>query len=278
MFQNRSAALGTMHGKEQVIAPLFQQEYQMAVIVPPGLNTDVWGTFTRDVERKGSPIESAKAKALKAMELTGLSLGIASEGSFSPYPIFPMLPMNEEIVLLIDLVNGLEIMGRALSYETNFNQRAVCNIEEAIIFAEQIGFPDHGLILSYFQAGEPKFIKGIRAEASLLAAIESAQTFTECFSLETDMRACHNPMRMKVIESATQNLLSNLKAECPLCHVPGFTLIGHHPGLPCAMCGFPTARPLSQVKKCSHCAYQGVEPIAESSETADPVECLVCNP
>lgn len=55
-----------MHQKEKVIAPLLEQELCIKVIVPQDFNTDIFGTFTRDVKRPGTQIATAKLKAEKA--------------------------------------------------------------------------------------------------------------------------------------------------------------------------------------------------------------------
>lgn len=47
------------------------------------------------------------------MELAGLPLGMASEGSFGPDPYVGMFPWNVEILVLIDDELGLELVGMA---------------------------------------------------------------------------------------------------------------------------------------------------------------------
>jgi hypothetical protein len=47
IYNNRGAILATMHNKEKVISPLLKEHLGMNVIVTEGLNTDVFGTFTR---------------------------------------------------------------------------------------------------------------------------------------------------------------------------------------------------------------------------------------
>ena len=47
MAEPITAVLATMHGKERAIAPLLQRTLGLAVKVPPGLDTDRFGTFSR---------------------------------------------------------------------------------------------------------------------------------------------------------------------------------------------------------------------------------------
>lgn len=66
-FQNRVCILATMHKKEQAIAPLLEKELEVKVVVPEAFNTDIFGTFTRDIKRLGTQLEAARLKAKKAL-------------------------------------------------------------------------------------------------------------------------------------------------------------------------------------------------------------------
>ncbi|PMB21063.1 DUF6671 family protein, partial [Fischerella thermalis] len=105
LFNNRIAVLATKHQKERVIAPILEAELRMKVVVPEDFDTDVFGTFTREVKRPGNQVEAARLKAKKALELTGESLAIASEGSFGPHPEIPFISGNREVVLLLDQIH-----------------------------------------------------------------------------------------------------------------------------------------------------------------------------
>lgn len=99
---NRTAILATRHRKEQVIAPLFAQEFGVKVIVPAHFNSDYFGTFTRDIPRAGNQLTAARRKAEAVLELTGDTLALASEGAFYPHPSFPFVGCDRELVLLLD--------------------------------------------------------------------------------------------------------------------------------------------------------------------------------
>jgi hypothetical protein len=113
-FEGRSAVLLTKHGKEQVIKPTLEKAVGVHVIIETGFNIDRFGTFTREIERPGSQLDTARLKAKKGMELTGLDIGLASEGSFGPHPVMPWVPWNVEIVLLVDQKEKLEICNAPL--------------------------------------------------------------------------------------------------------------------------------------------------------------------
>lgn len=106
-------ALLTQHGKERVIAPLLDAALGMRVERVDGYDTDRLGTFTREIARAGTQLEAARRKAHIGMELAGLPLGLASEGSFGPDPVAGLLPWNVEILVFVDRERGLEITGVA---------------------------------------------------------------------------------------------------------------------------------------------------------------------
>ncbi len=146
-FSDRTAVLATMHQKERVIAPILNRELGVKVIVPANFDTDRFGTFTRDIPRTGNQLEAARHKAEKVLAATGESLAIASEGFFFPHPAFPFIVCDRELVLLRDRVNNLEIVGEELSTETNYAHKSVQTIEEALEFAQKVGFPEHALVV-----------------------------------------------------------------------------------------------------------------------------------
>ena len=125
-FANRVGVLATMHRKEKVIAPILEQELGIKLQIPENFNTDRFGTFTRDRDRPGNQRSTARLKAESALELTGESLAIASEGSFGPHPSFPMVACNCELVVLVDRAHNLEIFGQEISLGTNYRHTTVC--------------------------------------------------------------------------------------------------------------------------------------------------------
>ena len=78
--------VATKHGKEKVIAPILERSLGVKVLSTTNLDTDRFGTFSGEVERKGTPLEVARAKCEAALKLTGADLAVASEGSFGPHP------------------------------------------------------------------------------------------------------------------------------------------------------------------------------------------------
>ncbi|BAZ49097.1 hypothetical protein NIES4103_17080 [Nostoc sp. NIES-4103] len=280
LFSNRVAVLGTMHQKERAIAPILEKELGIKVIVPDNFNTDIFGTFSREIKRPGTQIITARLKAQKALDITGETLAIASEGSFAPHPAVPYLYCNKEIVILIDKDNDLEIIGEEFSLETNFNHQVVENLQQAREFALKVGFPEHGLVV-WFEKSEGnsnEIIKGITTETKLVEAINLSLENSTTVHIETDMRAIYNPTRMKNIEKATSDLLTKIKTLCPNCSTPGFAITERIQGLPCEICFTPTTLTRSVIYQCKKCGFRQEKLFPNDREFADPGQCMYCNP
>lgn len=282
LFTNRIAALATMHEKERVIAPILEQELGIKVLVPSNFNTDIFGTFTREIKRRGTQIEAARFKAEKVLELTGESLALASEGSFAPHPSFPYISSNREIVVLIDKQNDLEIIAEEFSTDTNHNYQAISSIEEALNFTQKVGFPEHGVIVMVEENPQDTkgVFKGITTETQLVEAVNITlqNSSTGKAHIETDMRAMYNPTRMKNIQKATLNLISKIKSVCPQCSTPGFEITQRIQGLPCGMCSAPTLLTKSVIYQCKKCGFKKETLYPDGIEFADPGQCMYCNP
>ena len=281
-FAGRMAVIATMHRKEQAIAPLLESAFDLKTLVPQNFDTNVFGTFTRDVDRPADQRTTARIKAEAALDLTGETLAIASEGSFGPHPNIPLLPCDRELVLLLDRQHDLEIVGEVLSTETNYRSRTIRSFAEALTFSEAVGFPKHGLVVMPAASGQPtdRITKGIVTEAALKSAVEAAlrQSDAGTLHIETDMRALYNPTRMAAIAEATQALLDAIARRCPQCDCPGFSEVQRFPGLPCSLCKTPTLLTLSLLYECQRCQFQHKELFPDGEQAADPALCPYCNP
>ncbi len=280
LFANRVAVLATMHRKEMAIAPIVEPALGVTLQVPANFNTDRFGTFTRDIDRMGNQLEAARHKAETAMNLTGATLALASEGSFGPHPAFPFVSCDCELVLLIDRQHDLEVMGQVVTPQTNYSHKVVSSLEAAQEFAHKIGFPQHGLVVITRPdtPSEAEIFKGIISPEALAEAVQSALSATGKAHLETDMRAHYNPTRMQAIAQAAQNLVEKLLHLCPRCDWPDFDVVETLVGLPCEWCGLPTAKVRSQIFGCKKCGFQQEVSFPEGNQTANPAECAYCNP
>lgn len=84
-FKGRRLLIATKHKKERVIAPILEKELGVNCFVTD-IDTDKFGTFTGEIERKEDAISTARNKCLLAMELENCDLVLASEGSFGAHP------------------------------------------------------------------------------------------------------------------------------------------------------------------------------------------------
>ena len=280
-YRGMPAVLATMHAKERVIAPILHDEPGLRVNVPHGIETDRFGTFSREINRQGSALDAARAKIAAAFDLDStVRIGLASEGSFGPDPHIPFFAVGHELVLLIDRETGLELAGNYAGPETNFAHVVVSSLAEARAFAERSGFPAHGLIVMACQDGQPAPALLIDKEVTDADRLEATvrETLRLCGAayIEADMRAHRNPTRMTAIARATRDLVRRFNSRCPRCSWPGFDVTRRIPGLRCSECSTPTRRTLAEQVGCLHCGHLEERPT--STPAADPGECDVCNP
>lgn len=275
-FNNRIGILATMHHKEKVISPIVEEKLGIAVEIPLHFDTDLFGTFTGDIDRIGNQLEAAKLKAERGMLLSGKTIGISSEGIFGPHPYIPWIPYNREIIFLMDKENKFEIFGEATTTDTNYSHVQIKNYQEANDFCETVGFPDHAVIVRK----DNEIIKGINSKDQLEEAIEYLlkKCSTKELIIETDMRALFNPTRMNNIKSATNNLINKIYSLCSRCSYPGFEVVERKKGLLCSECGLKTELIKSEIYKCKKCGELEEKLYPNGKQFADPSHCPFCNP
>ena len=278
LFSNRKLVIATKHKKEEAIAPVVQAALGVTCFVPKNFDTDALGTFTGETRRVADPLATAKKKCLMAMASTQCDLGIASEGSFGAHPTIFFAHSDHEILVLIDKMNGLEVVASELSLDTNFNGSEVNSEEELINFARSVKFPSHGLVLRTQKDDLKEIHKGITNWDSLVKTYRQLAKDRAQAYAETDMRAMYNPTRMKVIKATAEKLAEKIHSCCPHCGTPGFAITGTVPGLPCRLCGSPTRLAIAQVYSCIKCSFKQEEYAPGESLVADPQYCDHCNP
>ena len=275
-LENKEVLLATKHKKEEVISPLFQSHFSAKIIVPQDYDTDVFGTFTGEVERTKDPLSTLRQKALTAMEKFNFDLAIASEGSFGPHPLIPFMPADEELLIFIDKNEDLAIVVKHVSTNTNYASQEVKTLSELSEFADRVEFPTHALILKNSSTGE--IHKGIRDKNQLINSFNLLYQFGLPLTVETDMRAVFNPTRMKVIKETTEKLIQKILSQCPSCFTPGFSIESLLPGLPCLNCGLPTKSAKKAISRCGKCKYENEVLFPLKREAEDPMCCDYCNP
>ncbi|MHB8254701.1 MAG: DUF6671 family protein [Acidiferrobacter sp.] len=277
IYRGQRVALLTQHGKERVLVPALEGALGCRVQRVAGYDTDLLGTFTREVPRPGTQLEVARKKARTGMGLAGLGLGLANEGSFGPDPHTGMLPWNVELIVWIDDALGIEVVGVA-SGKANFFHLFTSNWGSVETFARAAGFPEHGLVVRPQHEDDSRIRKDIITWDGLCEAFRWAcgEANNGCAFLETDGRAHRNPMRMEMIGQAAQDLARKLRTLCPLCDAPGFQRAERVPGLPCENCGTPTRQARADIHRCLRCGHEVMLERSEQAATAGC--CESCNP
>lgn len=278
MFQGRKLLIATMHGKEKVMQPLLEKELGVKVVQNNLFNTDELGTFSGEIERKGSAIETLRMKCLLAMEKNQVDLTLASEGSFGAHPFYYFSAANEEVVMLKDFKNDIEIVSKVLSTSTNFATKEIKDLPSLLDFANEVNFPSHRIILKSDYKNFEYCFKGIDNYKELEKNFHFLNSIGAKIIAETDMRAMYNPSRLKVIEEATNKLIKKCNSLCPNCQTPGFDIIEFITGLPCKWCENPTDSALKQLYKCRKCNFELENEFPNGKKFEDPMYCNICNP
>lgn len=278
LFKGRSLIVATKHGKENIIQPLFSRFLGVEIFTPKDYDTDTFGTFSGEIERKEDPLTTLKMKCLSAMEHYGYDMGIATEGSFGPHPQVPFFPANDELFMFIDRRNNIEWVTRVLSTDTNFSGAEIYSEASLNEFSTKSKFPSHGLILRPHKDAHDPIIKDITSWDFLYAAFKQLMDSHGHVYAETDMRAMRNPSRMKVIQEAAEKMMKKISSFCPICRFPGYDVVEVQTGLPCSSCGLPTSSVLAHVYICARCSHKGRIEYPNQKHFEEPLYCQYCNP
>jgi hypothetical protein len=277
-FRGKEVVLGTMHGKGQVIAPVLES-IGLAVMVSDRINTDLFGTFSGDIPRPASQLETLRLKVDKCFELHhGHSLALASEGAFYPHPGNPFIVTHTEMVILKDRHSGLEVIGHHTCTNAGVRRCELREMGELDRFLEEVSFPEYGVILKGKYQGEWRVGKDFQTRDEVLRAFDELKTEVGGVTAESDLRAHRNPRRMKIIGEAARDLVAKLESRCPHCAFPGFTVTAIERGLPCEDCGASTQAVLKEISTCAFCQKSEERLFPRGMETASAGMCDYCNP
>ena len=271
-YCGRRGALGTQHDKLPLVAPAFAEHLGL-VVESVSIDTDSFGTFAGEVPRTLAPREAALAKARVAMARSGLTFGLASEGSIGSVGPFP-LTVDVEVVAFVDDENGFELVESARDTGIVTASWTVTDGRVECGDLERAGFPEHGLIVRPANGFVP-IHKGIHDRRALDDAVRECAAFGDV-RIESDLRADHCPSRRPVIAEAARRLATRLKAECPSCGCPGWGSVDVVRGRRCADCHLPTDAPIAVVEGCPRCPTVRKGPPCRIP--ADPATCWNCNP
>jgi hypothetical protein len=273
VYAGHTIVFATMHGKERLAAPVFADVLGAAVIAPDHLDTDQFGTFAGDIPRTLSPRMAATVKARLGIQSTGLSCALASEGSFGS----TLLGVDTtEILVFLDEARGLEIVEQTSGSSALPAARRVETVGDALAYAATIGFPEQGVLVHARRGGRVVTHKTIGSATALGDLVEVGLAEGMTLTVLPDHRAHRSPARADRIRALCDRMARRLATPCPSCGTPGYGLVEVERGLPCSLCGSPTALVAAEIDGCGSCPQRDRRPRAERS--ADPAFCDYCNP
>jgi hypothetical protein len=274
-YNSKVVVMATKHDKARLVTEHFDEILSMRV-QEVLVDTDVLGTFSGEIERVGTPLETAVKKAHLGIEATGNPFAIASEGSIGPDPLLPFIKANIEIMVFVDQELGIRVHETFKSNEiTAFTTTTLK--KDLGAFLQKADFPNHAIIVKP-HIGQGTY-KGIRDLRTLESAIRDAQDESSDGEaiIESDLRAMCSPSRQKNITAVALKLVQRLSRTCPECQTPGWGLQSFIRGVECSECGDFSEEAIKQeIMGCVKCEYTA--PGAVINLTLDPARCMSCNP
>ena len=82
LFKGRNIVISTMHGKHHVMKPLIKQFLDIQTVIVPEINTDMFGTFSREIKRPDDAMTTLRKKIMKGLEISGGTLGSMAKASW----------------------------------------------------------------------------------------------------------------------------------------------------------------------------------------------------
>ncbi|HEY7854103.1 MAG TPA: DUF6671 family protein, partial [Aquiluna sp.] len=169
-YRGKTAWLSTKHQKLDLIAPAMLEQAGLAVNAVE-VDTDLLGTFSGEVPRTDTPLNTAIAKAKMGLSESNQILGLASEGSIGPDLQNPFLVSNVETVVFVDLNEDLVIHESHRSFEIVAGSKEVTEGDDLTGFLSSIDFPNHALIASNPTSPNLPITKGIKSYDHLVQVI-----------------------------------------------------------------------------------------------------------
>ena len=275
-YRGATVVLPTLHNKGALAQEAFT-EYLGMDVIELHADTDQFGTFSGDVERKLSPKESAIAKAKLGLTQTEYQYALASEGTIGADPTIPFVNSDLEVVVFLDSINDLIISNTHRSFEISACTHEYIEGEDLEKFLTKADFPNHQLIVKCLDTDIKVLAKGISNRADLMKVLDQAEKEgLKKIVIESDLRAHASPSRAQNIKQAFKELAIRISSLCPECESPGWGVTSAVRGLPCSDCGEESDAIKAHVFGCISCSYVAeADPIATS---IDPSRCSWCNP
>lgn len=277
-YSGLTVFFGTQHRKEKAITPVLNSLGINCQSLE--IDTDQFGTFSGEIERKGTILETLRKKTKEVFKrMPQARLALASEGSFGPHPVLGFISSDHEALLLVDRELKREFYVDEIFTETNVAERIVSSVKEIQDLLAPVKFPSHALIIHPLE-NKTVLFKGITNEEELSQAIQTSLKYStsQKVKVSTDMRAHFNPTRMEMIGKVAQKLSSRLNSFCPNCNAIGFWPAKSIEGLSCEECGKPSRAIKEVLWSCEECHFEEVRPREDGKKSIDPGQCEWCNP
>lgn len=277
-YSGREIILTSKHEKLNHIRQAFD-DYLDCKLLEISLDTDQLGTFSGEIERVAPPRETAILKARLGMNATGISIGIASEGSIGPDPIVGFIHSDIEHLVLVDDENEIVISEMYRSFDISVATITTAPGQELENFLKAADFPNHRLIVRPNSEEIIDCIKGIsdRKELSKAIAMISKTSPDGLVVIESDLRAMYSPTRQKNIEEVARLLATRVSQLCPDCKTPGWGRVGYETGLICSDCDSEKPTAIRQeILGCVKCEFSQLG--VEIASRLNPAQCDFCNP
>lgn len=277
MYSGKRAVLTSKHQKQRLIAPYFAQHLGLQIEELP-LDTDQLGTFSGEIPRSRSPLETAIAKARLGMAESGSLLGLASEGTIGSDPLVPFAISNVELMVLVDDERGIVVYEPYRTFDITHATATTASGEDLTEYLAKVGFPHQRLIVSP-EAMQGPIIKGVGDLTTLRQAVKvSAESSANGLAhIQCDYRAMHSPSRRLNISKAAELLAIRLTQICTECEAPGFGRLSYERGLSCEGCGeFDSEAITAELRGCVSCDHTELGQLI--ALTLSPAKCQSCNP
>jgi hypothetical protein len=269
--------MATKHDKTELVGPALTEVLGLRV-VEVDVDTDLLGTFSGEVPRVGSPLDTAVAKARMGMAAAGLAIGVASEGTVGPSAANPFLTVARELLVLVDDERHIVIADTEIGYDLITIGLDATADQDLTRHLERGQFPAHAVLVRPADGCRTPVFKAIRDLQALRQAMEACcgASADRRARVETDLRAHLCPSRRTIIARAARRLALRVATPCPECASPGFGLVRFEIGVPCQWCGHDTETVRAHVLGCVACRAERVEQM--NAGPADPSHCAWCNP
>lgn len=273
-YRGTTVVFATRHGKQNQAAAAFHERLAVRVIAPDHIDTDQFGTFTGDIERTQTPRQAALDKALLGIALTGHPYALASEATYSSN--WGVLARHHELLLFHDIERDITLTENTVVTIRGHGTTTVAGAEDALAVAGRFGFPATHAVALVEDGVAVVARKGLADPDALHAAVTELLARGGPVHIGPDYRAHGNPERRVVLTSLAERMADRLTQSCPACRMPGWGVVGVERGLPCEVCGEPTAGIAADVYGCGMC--DATRPAPRPHATISAQWCDACNP